>query len=92
VARIATIVSEIAVDWNELPSFRRNSDARILERIPDSALRPGLTREVAIDTAWLIVSRESYGLLVRRRHHSPDDFQTWMRQALTAALLDPAGR
>lgn len=87
----SAIDPEIAADWDELQTLRRNSVARILERIPDSALRPGLTREDAIDTAWLIVSPESYDLLVRRRHYSPDEFHAWMIQSLSAALLAPSG-
>ncbi len=83
---------EIAADWDELQSFRRNSIAGILERIPESALRPGLSREVAIDTAWLITSPESYELLVTRRHYSSGEFETWMTQSLTAGLLGLRGR
>jgi AcrR family transcriptional regulator len=83
---------EIAADWAELQSLRRNSIAEILERVPDSALRPGLTRDAAVDTAWLITSPESYDLLVRRRHYSPDEFRAWMTQSLTTTLLDPSGR
>ncbi|WP_349902108.1 hypothetical protein [Parafrigoribacterium humi] len=92
VAGIATIVSEILADWAELQLLRRNSIAEILERVPDSALRPGLTRDAAVDTAWLITSPESYDLLVRRRHYSPDEFQTRVTQSLTTTLLDPSGR
>ncbi|MEO7124241.1 MAG: hypothetical protein ABI400_14225, partial [Lacisediminihabitans sp.] len=58
-----------------------------LEHIPDSALSPGLTRESAIDTAWLITSPESYELLVRRRRYSASEFEAWMKRMLAAALL-----
>lgn len=78
---------EIAADWNQLQSLRRGTIGRIVAHIPDESLRAGLSREAAIDTAWLIASPESYELLVLRGGYSFDKFVRWMDATLTAALL-----
>lgn len=79
---------EIAADWDELQSLRRGTIEAIVARIPDTALRSGLSREAARDTAWAIASPESYELLVRRGGYSIPEFTRWMDATLTAALLE----
>jgi AcrR family transcriptional regulator len=87
----AAVDPEIAADWDELQSLRRERIEEILERIPDSEFREGLTRRAAVDTAWVITSPESYELLVRQRHYSPSEFEAWMSHVLAAALLESRG-
>lgn len=79
--------AEIAADWDQLQSLRRGTMARIVAHIPDEALAPGLSRDAARDTAWVIASPESYELLVRRAGYSSEQFIHWMNATLTAALL-----
>jgi AcrR family transcriptional regulator len=79
--------AEIAADWDQLQSLRRGTMEAIVAHIPADALRPGLSREAARDTAWAIASPESYELLVRRGGYSPEAFVRWMDETLTAALL-----
>ncbi|MGC4106792.1 MAG: helix-turn-helix domain-containing protein [Thermomicrobiales bacterium] len=85
----AAVDPEIAADWDQLQRLRHRLFERILSEIPDEALRPGLTRSTAIDTAWLIASPDSHDLLVRRLTYTPEAFQAWMRHTLTSALLAP---
>jgi len=86
--RDASVVDpEIAADWDELQSLRRRTIDKALRNIPTGALRAGMARRDAVDTAWAIVSPECYELLVTRRGYTLDQFQNWMRQTLRAALL-----
>jgi hypothetical protein len=52
-------------------------------------LRPGLSRERAIDLVWAIASPEMYDLLVLQRGWSPADCSDWVTNAITTALLGP---
>lgn len=85
----AAVDPEIAGDWNELQLLRHQLVARILEGIPASAFADGVTLADAIDTAWVIVSPESYDLLVHRRSYNLGQFRDWMQSTLTASLLSP---
>lgn len=85
----AAVDAEIAGDWNELQLLRHQLVARILEAIPATAFADGMTLADAIDTAWVIVSPESYDLLVHRRGYSLDRFRDWMQSTLAASLLRP---
>lgn len=78
---------EIAGDWAELQSLRRETFARVLRAIPETALRPGLSHEDAGDTAWAIASPDLYDLLVRHGGYSVKQFEQWVASTLTAALL-----
>jgi hypothetical protein len=49
-----------------------------------------MTRREAVDTAWAITSLKSYDLLVRRRGYTLDEFESWTRRTLRAALLGDA--
>ena len=83
----AAVDPEIAADWQELQTLRHGTFTRILGDLPDSALADGLTPQKAIDTAWTIASPESYDLLVRRLGYTLPEFQAWVEQTLTAAIL-----
>lgn len=85
----AAVDPEIAEDWDELQLLRRGRIASIVDRIPDSGLHAGLSRDAAVDTAWTIASPESYELLVRRLGYGLDRFRSWLAATLEAVLLDP---
>jgi AcrR family transcriptional regulator len=78
---------EIAADWAELHRLRRGTLAALIEDVPDEALRPALTRNAAVDTLWTIASPETYDLLVDRLGRTIDDYEHWLVDTLTAALL-----
>lgn len=83
----AAVDAEIADDWNELQLLRHRLISRIIAEIPATALNDGLTGKAAADTAWTIVSPDSYDLLVRRLGYPLDDFRDWMKRTLNAAIL-----
>ena len=83
----AAVDPEIAADWSELQLLRHQTISRILGDIPVSALAEGLAMKGAVDTAWVIVSPESYDLLVRRLGYQLGEFRDWMRQTLITAIL-----
>jgi AcrR family transcriptional regulator len=83
----AAVDPEIAADWQALQETRRAAFDAIVDRLPAGALRPGLTRRQAADTAWVIASPESYELLVRRLGMSNRDLERWVSSTLVAALL-----
>jgi hypothetical protein len=56
-------------------------------RLPREALRPGVTRASAADTAWVIASPDTRCQLVHRAGYSYDQLEDWIRNTLTAALL-----
>ena len=78
----------VATDWQTLQRLRRHTFTEIVGRIPADALRAGLTHDAAADTAWTIVSPETYDLLVRIAGYTLDDYEQWATITLTAALLD----
>jgi AcrR family transcriptional regulator len=78
---------EIAADWAELQSLRRLNIERILAHLPLESLRPGLSRESARDSAWVIAGPESFDLLVRRSGYTLDEWESWMATTLAATLL-----
>ena len=78
---------DIAADWQRLSEMRRDAFHALLARIPDAALRPGLSPALAADTAWAIASPETHHQLVRQAGYSYDDLESWVRSTLSAALF-----
>ncbi|WP_448624771.1 TetR/AcrR family transcriptional regulator [Geodermatophilus sp. URMC 64] len=54
------------------------------------ALAPGLTRELARDVVWTLISPEVYRLLVLERGWSSGMYQQWLGECLSAGLLTSA--
>jgi AcrR family transcriptional regulator len=44
--------------------------------------------EEAVDLYWALASPELYGLLVRTRRWSPDQYESWLADTLSRTLLD----
>jgi hypothetical protein len=78
---------EIAADWRQLMEVRRTSFAAVVARIPAAALREGLSRSVAADTAWVIASPDTHDMLVRLAGYSYDELEAWVATTLRSALL-----
>jgi hypothetical protein len=56
----------------------------------NGALRPGLESDRARDELWVLISPEVWAQLVQRRGWSHDDYEAWLANAVSAALLaDP---
>lgn len=77
----------IADDWLTLQRLRHETFARVIQRLPTTALRAGLTPEAATDTAWAIASPETYEILVGVADYSLDAYEQWVATTLIAALL-----
>jgi AcrR family transcriptional regulator len=85
----AAVDPEIRADQRELSRLRRLTTAGVLSALPDTALRPGMTQDTAIDTAMVVMGPESYDLLVRQLGYSLDRFEQWIADTLIACLLPP---
>ena len=83
----AAVDKGIADDWQHLQEQRRETFRQLLAKLPTHALRPGLTTEDAVDTAWAIASPETHELFVRRLGWSYDKYETWVATTLSAALI-----
>lgn len=83
----AAVDPKIDADWNQLQAGRRETFRALLAHLPDTAWRPGLSRDAAVDTAWAIVSPETHELFVVRRGWDYDRYEQWVTTTLTAALL-----
>ena len=83
----AGVDRDVAEDWQELQLARRETFRLVLARLPDGALRDGLTRESAIDTAWAVAGPETHELFVRRLGWTYDRYEAWVSSTLAAALL-----
>lgn len=82
--------AEIAADWQALQALRHRTFSNVIDKIPATSLRIGLTRALAADSAWAIASPDTYDMLVRGRGYTLDQYQEWVTSSLTALLLDPA--
>jgi len=77
----------VAQDHAEFELLRRRSMAGLLDGIDENQLRPGLTLNRAIDTMLVIASPSAYETLVHPGGYDLDEFERWLGDTLTAALL-----
>ncbi|MEO6955556.1 MAG: helix-turn-helix domain-containing protein [Antricoccus sp.] len=89
----AAIDSEIADDWAALARLRRHSmaDGLMAGVLSSGRMRPSLDRDTALDTIMVIVSPESYDVLVRGAEYTLDQYEQWIGDTLIAALLPDDG-
>lgn len=86
----AAIDPGVAEDHAELEQLRRRSMAGLLDGLDEAGLRSGLTLDRAVDTVLVIASPNAYETLVHRGGYTMDEFERWIADTLTAALLpDP---
>jgi AcrR family transcriptional regulator len=92
VATAATIDPD-AVELAETTEARRRAGATsVLDSVRSvGKLRPGLTRERAIDVLWLLNSAAVFAHLVRRAGWSLDQYEAWLGDTMVAELLDGSG-
>jgi AcrR family transcriptional regulator len=77
---------EVAAGWQRSVGLRRDTARAVVRAL--RGLRPGLSREHAIDLVWAIASPEVYDLLVLQRGWSHAECAEWVADAIAAALLD----
>ena len=56
------------------------------------ALRPGLDADQARDELWVLISPEVWAQLVQRRGWTNDQYESWLAEAVSAALLADSPR
>src|SRR5215471_6685686 len=76
---------EVAAAWQRSVGLRRDTGRAVVGAL--RGLRPGMSREHAVDLVWTIASPETYDLLVLQRGWSPAECAAWAADAITAALL-----
>lgn len=86
----AAVDADIAEDWQHLQEQRRETFRQVLGRLPTQALRPGLSMDDAVDTAWAIASPETHELFIQRLGWNYDRYETWVAATLSAALIADA--
>ncbi len=57
-----------------------------------SPLRPGLPREIAIDTVWLLMDPVVFQRLTQERGWTPEQYEQWFTESVARLLLADAGR
>jgi AcrR family transcriptional regulator len=82
----AAVDPEVAADWAQLNLLRRQVCRSLIARLPPDHRRVGLSADAAADLAWVIVSPDTYELLVNQGGYSLDEYETWLQAALLAAL------
>jgi AcrR family transcriptional regulator len=78
---------EVAADWQALQALRHQTFTTLISSLPEQSLRPDLTRDSAIDTAWAVASPDTYDMLVRMRSYTHDQYEQWVTSSLTSLLL-----
>lgn len=88
----AAVDADIASDWRALMELRRSEFHRLMQALPESVLREGLTPGTAADTAWALASPQIHESLVDTAGYTYDQLEAWLRDTLVAALLKPVER
>ena len=87
-AGAAATDSDLAEVLRELEYSRLAGMGRFAQLLADrGALRPDLAAEQARDILWTLASHATYDQLVTQRGWSPEQYQTWLADALSHLLL-----
>jgi len=90
IRRAADGDAELAELWAANQRARRTVVTRILDAaLADTDLRPGLTRDEAVDLFWLLHGPEIFHLLTVECRWSPERFEGWIAQTFCEQLLAP---
>lgn len=89
ILRSAAAVDDAAFELQQRDTLRRIEGQRfyIEMLLANGPLREGLTPAEAADTYSALASPETFAFLVGERGWSADQFQMWLRDMLTCALL-----
>jgi AcrR family transcriptional regulator len=81
---------DLARLWAELEAWRLEGQGRFLRMLDERrVLKAGLTFEAGRDVVWTLCSLAIYDMLVLDRGWSDDQYEVWLTQALSHALLEP---
>ena len=87
-AGAAATDTDLAEVLREMEDLRHAGLGRFAQLLADrGVLRPGLRSEHARDVLWTLCSHPVYDQLVTRCGWSPEQYQTWLTDTLTHALL-----
>jgi TetR/AcrR family transcriptional regulator, regulator of autoinduction and epiphytic fitness len=90
VTAAATTSSDVAELAETAEHRRRLGATSVIDSIRKvGRLRPGLTRQQAIDVLWLLNSPLVFGHLVRRAGWSLDRYERWLADTMVRELLEP---
>jgi TetR/AcrR family transcriptional regulator, regulator of autoinduction and epiphytic fitness len=90
VAAAAATSTDIAELAETTERRRRLGTTSVIDSILEvGRLRPGLTRQQAIDVLWLLNSPIVFGHMVRRAGWSSDHYQRWLADTMIRELLAP---
>lgn len=90
VRRGADSDAELAELWRKNQQARRGVVARILDAaLEDAELRPGLTRDEAVDLFWVLHGPETFHQLCLDCGWTDDRYEAWLADALCEQLLAP---
>ena len=88
----APVDPDIAALWERIESeFYENQKEIVASLSSRKALRPGLDIRRATDILWSLNHPDVWLLLVGKRGWSPEAFEKWLREAISAQLLRPRG-
>jgi AcrR family transcriptional regulator len=89
-AQAAAVDADAAALWAVGQARRWQDASAFVAALDDSnLLRAGRTREHAAASVWLVTSPETYLQLRDGLRWSPDQYQRWLEQAMSDALLEP---
>jgi AcrR family transcriptional regulator len=89
VSRIARRVYESEVPVEEERDCQRyDRQLLVIDALHKAKLfRPGLTRDAARDILWCLTSRDLYRMLIRDRNWTPQQYESWLNEALRRELV-----
>lgn len=84
----AAVDPEVARVWSELEAWRYDGQGRMVGLLASrGALREGLSVVTASDLTWTLCSLAVHDLLVVERGWTYEQYERWLTDALTGALL-----
>jgi hypothetical protein len=79
---------EMAAQWQTNLAQRYVAQCTVVQQLADKhALRPELTVDRATDIVFCLVSAEVYQLFTVERGWTPAEWERWIKDTLTAAIL-----
>jgi AcrR family transcriptional regulator len=80
--------AEMAVQWQTNLAQRYTAQRAVVQQLADKqALRPELTVDQAADIVFCLVSHEVYQLFTVERRWTPTQWERWVKDTLTTAIL-----
>jgi hypothetical protein len=78
---------ELREAWRDYQRRRRDDLVRVVDAVADAGvLRPGLSRERAVDTVWALLTWHPVALLVEERGWTEAQLTDWLEEVLTALV------